>query len=102
MLFYAFLFAAVVFFILAYVVHAMYVRMGVLNKNLKDAIRSKQELQATLKEAMARGDRLQRSLDKLIFRRTELSDCLKAAQTDEEIACIRKLLEDDDPGAGHG
>lgn len=94
-LFYAFLFAAFVFFVMAYVFNVMYARMGILNKNLKDVIKSKQELQMILKDAMARGDLLQKSLDKLIFRRSELSDCLNAAQTDEErVACIKKLMEE--------
>lgn len=88
MLFYAFLFAAFVFFILAYIFHVMYSRMGILNTNLECH-------KVKLKESMATGDRLQKSLDKIIFRRTELSDCLNAAQTDEErVACIKKLMEE--------
>jgi hypothetical protein len=88
MLFYAFLFAAFVFFVMAYVFHVMYARMGVLNKTLECH-------KTKLKESMATGDKLQKSLDTLILRRTELQDCLNAAKTDEErVACIRKLMDE--------
>jgi hypothetical protein len=95
MLFYAFLFAATMFLIAAYVIRALYHRMGILNKSLNVAIKSKQELQSILKETMLKEERLQRSLDKLVMRRTELVGCLNAAQTDEDrAACFKKLMED--------
>jgi hypothetical protein len=88
MLFYAFLFAALMFSVAAYVIHGMYVRMGSLDKSLHAA-------KLLLKESIAKGERLQTSLDKLILRRTELRNCLNAAMTDEErVTCIKKLMEE--------
>jgi hypothetical protein len=94
-LFIAFMFAALVFCVVAFIVHAVYRRLGLTNRKLDATLKTKQELIGKLNASMAKEERLQKSIDRLIIRRTELLDCMNAAQSDEErVECIKKLMHE--------